>query len=171
MRKEEFLQTLRRALTGDVPPGVLEENIRYYDSYIGEEVRKGRTEEEVIREIGDPRLIARTIEDTTDGAGEGRYQSQESYEYGGREGGSGYGSGSYGRGPFMDSGSAANRSFRLFRLDKWYGKLLTLLVVFAVIYVVFSIIGGIFALLMPFIGPLFLIWLIVTIIRNSNRRW
>jgi ABC-type thiamin/hydroxymethylpyrimidine transport system permease subunit len=56
-------------------------------------------------------------------------------------------------------------------LDKWYGKLLTLLVVFAVIYVVFSIIGGIFALLMPFIGPLFLIWLIVTIIRNSNRRW
>ena len=78
MRKEEFLQTLRRALTGDVPPGVVEENIRYYDSYIGEEVRKGRTEEEVIREIGDPRLIARTIEDTTDGAGEGRYQSQES---------------------------------------------------------------------------------------------
>lgn len=69
MRKEEFLQTLRRALTGDVPPGVVEENIRYYDSYIGEEVRKGRTEEEVIREIGDPRLIARTIEDTTDGAG------------------------------------------------------------------------------------------------------
>ena len=39
MRKEEFLQTLRRALTGDVPPGVVEENIRYYDGYISEEVR------------------------------------------------------------------------------------------------------------------------------------
>ena len=76
MRKEEFLQTLRRALTGDVPPGVVEENIRYYDSYITEEVRKGRTEEEVTGEIGDPRLIARTIEDTTDGAGEGRYQTE-----------------------------------------------------------------------------------------------
>ncbi len=171
MRKEEFLQTLRRALTGDVPPEVVEENIRYYDSYIGEEVRKGRTEEEVIREIGDPRLIARTIEDTTDGAGEGRYQAQGSYEYGGGESGSGYGTGSYGRGPYMDSGPGPGRSFRLFRLDKWYGKLLTLLVVFAVIYVVFSIIGGIFALLMPFIGPLFVIWLIVTIIRNSKRRW
>ncbi len=83
MRKEEFLQTLRRALTGDVPPGVVEENIRYYDSYITEEVRKGRTEEEVTGEIGDPRLIARTIEDTTDGAGEGRYQTEGSYAYGG----------------------------------------------------------------------------------------
>lgn len=171
MRKEEFLQTLRRALTGDVPPRVVEEHIRYYDSYIGEEVRKGRTEEEVIREIGDPRLIARTIEDTTDGAGEGRYQDQSSYEYGGGEGGSGYGSGSHGRGPYMDRDPGPGRSFHLFRLDKWYGKLLALLVVFAVIYVVFSIIGGIFALLMPFIGPLFLIWLIVTIIRNSTRRW
>lgn len=161
MRKEEFLQTLRRALTGDVPPGVVEENIRYYDSYITEEVRKGRTEEEVIGEIGDPRLIARTIEDTTDGSEEGRYQT-DGYEYGGgtgRETGPGYGTGSY----------SSGRSFRLFRLDKWYGKLLALILVFAVIYVVFSVIGGIFALLMPFIGPLFMIWLIVTIIRNSGR--
>ena len=82
MRKEEFLQTLRRALTGDVPPGVVEENIRYYDGYITEEIRKGRREEEVIEEIGDPRLIARTIEDTTDSAGDSQYRSAESYEYG-----------------------------------------------------------------------------------------
>ena len=71
MRKDEFLQTLRRALNGNVPPRVVEENVRYYDGYISDEVRKGRSEEEVIEEIGDPRLIARTIEDTTDGAGEG----------------------------------------------------------------------------------------------------
>ena len=75
MRKQEFLDTLRRALTGDVPPGVVEEHIRYYDRYITEEVGKGRTEEEVIGEIGDPRLIARTIEDTTDGAGGTVYES------------------------------------------------------------------------------------------------
>ncbi|MCI9046139.1 MAG: DUF1700 domain-containing protein [Hungatella sp.] len=174
MRKEEFLQTLRRALTGDVPPGVVEENIRYYDSYITEEVRKGRTEEEVTGEIGDPRLIARTIEDTTDGAGEGRYQTEGSYAYGGSGDTSqrgGYGSDPYSRSPYGESSQGRRRSFSLFRMDKWYGKLMALLVVFAVIYVVFSIIGGIFALLMPFIGPLFMIWLIVTIIRNSKRRW
>ena len=82
MRKEEFLQTLRRALTGDVPQGVVEENIRYYDGYITEEVRKGRTEEEVIGEIGDPRLIARTIEDTTDTSKDAQYSTDNAYEYG-----------------------------------------------------------------------------------------
>ena len=116
MRKEEFLQILRRALTGDVPPGVVEENIRYYDGYIADEVRKGRTEEEVIAEIGDPRLIARTIEDTTDGAGNSRYQSGSGYEYDsgpdmGRD------EGGYARSPF-DTG----RSFHIFAMDKWYGS-------------------------------------------------
>ena len=48
MRKDEFLQTLRRALNGNVPPRVVEENVRYYDGYISDEVRKGRSEEEVI---------------------------------------------------------------------------------------------------------------------------
>ena len=85
MRKEEFLQSLRRALNGDVPSRVIEENIRYYDNYITEEVRKGRTEEAVIDEIGDPRLIARTIEDTTDGAGKNQYEETYSYENSGRQ--------------------------------------------------------------------------------------
>ena len=153
MRKEEFLQTLRRALTGDVPPGVVEENIRYYDGYISEEVRKGRSEEEVIKEIGDPRLIARTIEDTTDGGGN-VYQSG-AYEYG--ENGGGYGVSSFGG------------SFRVFRLDKWYWKLLLALLVFGVIYLVLAIIGGIFALLAPVIVPLALIWIILSVVRNMRR--
>ena len=154
MRKEEFLQTLRRALTGDVPPGVVEENIRYYDGYISEEVRKGRSEEEVIKEIGDPRLIARTIEDTTDGGGN-VYQSG-AYEYG--ENGGGYGESSYGG------------SFRVFRLDKWYWKLLLALIVVGVIYLVITIIGGLFSLIAPFIGPLLVIWLLVSIFRK-NGKW
>jgi len=164
MRKEEFLQTLRRALAGNVPPEVVEENIRYYDGYITEEARKGRTEEEVIGEIGDPRLIARTIEDTTDGAGDSRYEAGGSYEYSGSAD-MGRDGGGYTRSPYE-----TGRPFRIFRMDKWYGKLLAMVVVFVVVYLVFSIIGGIFALLMPFIGPLFMIWLIVTIIRNSGRR-
>ena len=81
MRKDEFLQTLRRALNGNVPPRVVEENVRYYDGYISDEVRKGRSEEEVIEEIGDPRLIARTIEDTTDGAGEGEFVDDDTSAY------------------------------------------------------------------------------------------
>lgn len=164
MRKEEFLQTLRQALTGDVPPGVVEENIRYYDGYISDEVRKGRSEQEVIGEIGDPRLIARTIEDTTDGSG-GGYQSGGGYGYGG-ETGSGY---EYGSGGYEESPYGREENFHVFRLDKWYWKLLLALIVFGVIYLVIAIIGGIFALLAPFILPLALIWIVVSVIRNSRR--
>ena len=64
-----------------MPPRVVEENVRYYDGYISDEVRKGRSEEEVIEEIGDPRLIARTIEDTTDGAGEGAFVDDDTSAY------------------------------------------------------------------------------------------
>lgn len=155
MRKEEFLQTLRRALTGDVPPGVVEENIRYYDGYITEEVRKGRPEEEVITEIGDPRLIARTIEDTTDSGGSG-YQSG-AYEYGGEAD------------RYEDPSYETGGTFHVMNLNKWYWKLLLALIVFSVIYLVIAIVGGIFAFLAPVIVPLALIWLILSVVWNMRR--
>ncbi len=158
MRKDEFLQTLRRALTGDVPPSVIEENLRYYDSYITDEVRKGRREEEVIEEIGDPRLIARTIEETTEGAEEGEY-AQDAFDGSGNESQNPHG----GRDPY-------GGQFKIFRLDKWYVKLLAAIIVFFILYLVVTIVGGIFALLSPILMPFLCIWVIVTLIRNLNNR-
>lgn len=160
MRKEEFLQSLRRSLNGDVPPRVIEENMRYYDNYITDEVKKGRSEEAVIDEIGDPRLIARTIEDTTDGAGENLYQETYSYENSGNETG-------YER---KSQSSYSGGSIHYFNLNKWYWKLLIAFIVFAILYLVFAIIGGIFSLLAPLLGPILLIWMVIWIIRNFHRR-
>ena len=70
MRKTEFLQELREALDGEVSVSVIQSNISYYDQYISQEAAKGRREEEVIEEIGSPRLIAKTIIDSSEGAGE-----------------------------------------------------------------------------------------------------
>ena len=70
MRKTEFLQELREALDGEVSASVIQSNISYYDQYIRQEAAKGRREEEVIEEIGSPRLIAKTIIDSSEGAGE-----------------------------------------------------------------------------------------------------
>ncbi|MCM1065682.1 MAG: DUF1700 domain-containing protein [Eubacterium sp.] len=61
MTKQEFIEKLRLALNGKVPANVIMENIRYYEDYINTEVRKGKSEEEVLAALGDPRLIARTI--------------------------------------------------------------------------------------------------------------
>ena len=71
MNKTEFLQGLQSALSGNVPPETVRENLRYYSDYIRSEVQKGRSERDVMEELGDPRLIARTIMDATPGAGEG----------------------------------------------------------------------------------------------------
>ena len=51
MNREEFLQGLRDALSGHVPPAVVRENLEYYDDYIRTECRKGRTEADVMAEL------------------------------------------------------------------------------------------------------------------------
>ena len=162
MKKDEFLMLLRQALSGDVPPGVIEENIRYYDSYISEEVRKGLTEEEVTAGIGDPRLIAKTIEETTDGASDGAYRDTVDDRSQSRS--------SYGQDSYEHSSYDTERRIHQIDLSKWYWKLLAALLVFGVIYLVFTIIGGIFMILSPLIGPLFLIWMVVWIFRTFHGR-
>ena len=74
MNREEFLRGLENALSGNVPPSVVRDNLRYYDDYIRSERQKGRSESDIMDELGDPRLIARTILDTTPGAAEGEYE-------------------------------------------------------------------------------------------------
>ena len=66
MTKENFLSELREALNGSISPASVNENIRYYEEYIETEKQRGRGEEEIMEELGEPRLIARTIIDTAD---------------------------------------------------------------------------------------------------------
>ena len=63
--KEQFIDTLRRALYGKIDDYTLQDHIRYYEDYIRQEMGKGRTEQEVLQELGDPRLLARTIVETS----------------------------------------------------------------------------------------------------------
>ncbi len=66
MSENEFLSELENALSGSVSPSLVNENLRYYEEYIETEKRKGRSVYEVMDELGDPRLIARTIIDTAE---------------------------------------------------------------------------------------------------------
>lgn len=61
MTKNEFLSELRTALKGNIPNQDIEENIRFYESYFRD---SDKTERQVCQELGDPRLIARTIIDS-----------------------------------------------------------------------------------------------------------
>ena len=74
MDRNEFVSTLRAVLTGELPASVVEDNVRYYDAYISQEIASGKSEREVMESLGDPRLIARTILDTQ--RQQGGYQGQ-----------------------------------------------------------------------------------------------
>lgn len=67
MNRDLFIDTLRRALYGKVDERALADHVSYYEGYILQEMTKGRSEQEVLEELGDPRLIAKTILETSAG--------------------------------------------------------------------------------------------------------
>lgn len=61
MTKQEFLDELRQSLTGEVSSEVVMDSYRYYSTYIEDEIRSGKSELQVVEELGRPALIARSI--------------------------------------------------------------------------------------------------------------
>ena len=54
MNRKEFLEILRSQLAGQMQEGKAAAHIRYYEDYIQSQVRGGRSEQEVLQELGDP---------------------------------------------------------------------------------------------------------------------
>ena len=42
MDRNKFVSTLRAALTGAVSPAIVEDNVRYYQNYISQEIASGK---------------------------------------------------------------------------------------------------------------------------------
>lgn len=61
MTKKQFLEELRCALKGELPENEIRANVEYYNDYITENMRRGKTEQQVFDELGSPQWIARTI--------------------------------------------------------------------------------------------------------------
>lgn len=165
MNREEFLRGLQNALSGEVPPSVVRDNLRYYDNYIRSEIQKGRSEEQVMEELGEPRLIARTIIDTTPGAGEGGFEEYRSF--------GSFSSGGYGGDSGSDGRDAAGRgeedeqsrqrmsgNIHYYDLNKWYWKLLGVVLVIFIVTVLLMLIGGVLSIMIPLL-PFFLVMMIL----------
>ena len=98
MDRNEFLKKLKEALSEYVDKSIVVEQLDYYDKYISDEVAKGRSEKDVIVELGDPRLLAKTIktvsgssnavndyyEETKDGSSANQRSSQSGSQNGKR---------------------------------------------------------------------------------------
>ena len=164
MNREEFLQGLRDALSGHVPPAVVRENMEYYDDYIRTDCRNGRTEADVMAELGDPRLIAKTIEDTTPGSGEGAYEEYHSsgFGYSGKD--SQYARGMAGQDPEYQS----SRNIHYYDLNKWYWKVIGIVAVILVLTMVISIVTGILTIVVPMLPALIMVALVMWFVRGPK---
>jgi uncharacterized membrane protein len=61
MDRYEFIDTLRKNITVLGDYNYVNDTVKYYENYIYNELSHGYSEEEVLNELGDPRLIAKSI--------------------------------------------------------------------------------------------------------------
>ena len=159
MTQMEFLSGLQEALAADLDARSVQEQMAYYRSYISGELAKGRTEEEIMNELGDPWVIARSIIDMQESSAE-TFESVN--EYDGYRKQEGYGNNSaYGK---------TGGHVYAFGFDTWWKKLLLVLGIIGVLMVVGAVIGGIFSLLAPLILPILVVVLVIRLIGGRGRR-
>ena len=150
MTKIEFLSILRQSLEGEVDPNEIEQNIRYYDQYIG--IRPVDEEEIILNKLGDPRLIAKTIIEADKAAKQRKNINQgESHHY------------SYYKAQNQETEDL--RSKQSVGL-KWYHKIAVAIAVLFIIIII-SILGSIMFRILFTIGfPIILILLLLILFRK-----
>ena len=135
MSKKEFLDILYNQLSGQIPEGSVAAHVQYYRNYIEAEQQKGRTETDILNDLGDPRLIARTLLDTEVGAGNPQNGSTYSATYNEADS-------DYNKYDSSDSarGHVKKHSFKL-DLSTWYGKVAVILIAAVVLLLLVTILG------------------------------
>ena len=135
MSKTEFLDILYNQLSGQMPEGNVAAHVQYYRNNIEDEQQKGRTETDILNDLGDPRLIARTLLDTEVGAGNPQNGSTYSAIYNEADS-------DYNEYDSSDSarGHVKKHSFKL-DLSTWYGKVAVILIAAVVLLLLVTILG------------------------------
>ena len=174
MTKEEFLDGLRRALFSTGSEGLIEYNLDYYSSYIDGEIAKGRSMDDVMNELGDPRLIANSIkvaegysdvfvglEDEVIDGNAGDYKENSDFEFNTKGFDKGY-----------EERHEENGAFKIYNMT---GKslILPLIIALAVLILVVVVIVAVFSFLAPVLLPIIAVLIVVGLIKgivdNKNR--
>lgn len=162
MTKTEFLEGLQEGLNGEVAPQVIRESTEYYNRYINDSIAEGKTEEQVLEELGSVRLIVKSIIDANAGAGrreEARYQQEQQNTGNERQEKPGFHAGVNDKGEF-------DVKYGKFSFNSWYGKLLLILLAVLIVAVVIVLIVGAFMAvwyLLPIIAVVALVIILIKI--------
>lgn len=151
MTKVEFIEQLKKELRTSMNSSAVKENIDYYDNYITDEMKSGKSEEEVIEMLGDPWVIAQTIINARDMAANETVDNEEDAEY------------------FKGNTQSRKRgNVHVFGMDTWWKKLLFALVIVAVVMVVITIVTGLFRIFAPILIPVAVVIIIVRMFGNNR---
>ncbi|MCD8132108.1 MAG: DUF1700 domain-containing protein [Lachnospiraceae bacterium] len=135
MTKQEFINHLQNSLRGQVPEGVVRENVSYYEQYFENQRARGISEEAVCESIGPPNLIARSIiEAEKHETGSAREDEEELTDD-------------------ISPNSGPRFSVRYRRIPGWLGVALLILIVIFIFWLVFNM----FRILIPVLVPLVLV--------------
>lgn len=178
MTKREFLDGLRNALAGEIPESEIENNVRFYDDYISNRDNNGQ-DETVINQLGDPRLIAKTIIETYQISHgplynnarrqKNAYEDADTKDYQTNEGNNR----TYSREEYNSHTNSESRNrgfgFQINTTLTWYQKLFLWLILILVLVVVI-IVGGVLIQVFFSIGiPLLIIYFGYRLIVNNRR--
>jgi uncharacterized membrane protein len=170
MTKNEFLDELRTSLKGELPDVEVENNIRFYDEYINSK-NHDKSEELLMEQLGNPRLIAKTIVETYQ-ISHGPLYKSVGHESAYQDANTTDSNTTYEENQ-SDYDTHNNRkayNFGFHPILTWYQKLFLIIVVIMFIFL-FVLIGGILIRLFFSIGiPLIIVYLFYKMIKNSMRR-
>ena len=151
MTKQEFIEELRVALTGRIPSTSVTDNVNYYEEYIDTEIQKGRPVEDVFASLGDPRLIAKTIIQTS-GRNGNTAQSTEYQRSAYQE--SGYRDAS-GQNTYQNTDYVSNRHG--LAIPGWLAGILALLIVIVVVSILFSVLSFLMPVILVMAAVIFMV--------------
>ena len=149
---EEFLIQFRDALDGKVSENVIQDNVNYYRSYINSQTAKGTNETEVLRMLGDPRLLAKTIEESS------KFASK-------RQGSNGYAEDyeNYSFVPGRDDEYTESVNRKQLKLPGWLITGIVMIVVVLVLMVIFRV--------FVFLAPVIMAFLLGGVLVRAIRGW
>lgn len=151
MTRIEFMDILQRTLAGSLNSSTVNENMRYYQEYFDTQMRMGKSEEEVIVELGNPRLLAKTIIEAAKREGRGGSVDAEYEEV--------YEDGTQTQG---NKGGQGTDVVKNVRMPGW----LIVIIVVLIFLVVVRIIGSVIIAFLPILVPAACVFFILRFLQN-----
>ncbi len=179
MNREQFLRELQQHLGGYLDRDQVDSNVAYYDNYFAEQESAGRSEADVLEELGSPRLIAISILEAAGIDYGSMPPEQSSRTYAERDAGvyeNGYDSAGYEDTGYEDAGEDpfanvedVEYSSHSFKVAKWTVVavvVLALLVICTVISLVTKLAWAVLRFFLPVILVIIVVCLVISFFRD-----